>query len=162
NLLNSREMFPSPRSQPCKPAFDSFGLPGLVILAANNQQILRFTIRTYPLKPHIMERVYGIPVKRLGDRTWWYECTDHISSIGLLFGIHLEAVIDCCVCCDDRGSGGNNRASFRSYRDRFTAFYFSRLRFAEQLTVQSSDRSATTRPSCQPAHYTPHSLTRLI
>jgi hypothetical protein len=29
-----------------------------VILAANNQQILRFTIRTYPLKPHIMERVF--------------------------------------------------------------------------------------------------------
>src|SRR5450755_3851661 len=123
-------MFPSPRSQPCKSAFDSFGLAGLVILAANNQQILRFTIRAHSLKPRIMERVFGIPVKRLGDRTWWYECTDHISSIGLFSGIHLEAVIDWCVCCDDHGSGGNNRASFRSYRDRFTALYSFRLRFA--------------------------------
>src|ERR1035438_8171250 len=138
-------MLPSPINKPCKSVFDSSGLPGLVIRAANNQQILRFTIRTYPLKPHIMERVFGIPVKRLGDRTWWYECTDHISSIGLLFGIHLEAVIDWCVCCYDSGSGGNNRASFRSYPDRFTAFYFFRLRFAEQLTVQSSDRARKTR-----------------
>src|ERR1022692_1881295 len=138
-------MFPSPRSQPCKSAFDSVGLPGLVILAANNQQILRFTIRTYPLQPHIMERVFGIPVKRLGDRTWWYERTDHISSIGLLFGIHFDAVIDWCVCCDDHRSGRNNRASFRSYPDRFTAFYFFRFRFAEQSTVQSFDRVRKTR-----------------
>src|SRR5450759_458214 len=100
----------------------------------------------YPLKPHIMERIFSIPVKRSLNPTRRYERPDHVSSIGLLFGIYLAPVIDWCVRCDDHRTGRNDRACFRSYLYRLTAFDFLRLRSTKQSAVKAFDRA---RRTCQ-------------
>src|ERR1022692_357412 len=100
----------------------------------------------YPLKPHIMERVFSIPVKRPRNPTRRYEHADHVGSIGLLFGIYLAPIIDWCVRCDDHRTRRNDRASFRSYLYRLTTFDFFRLRSTKQSPVQAFNRA---RKTCQ-------------
>ena len=91
-----------------------------------------------------MERIFRIPVERLWNRTPRYERADHVSSIGLLFGIYFAPVIDGCVRRDDHCTRRNDRASFRSYPYRLTAFDILHLRSAKQPTVQAFDRARKT------------------
>src|ERR1700691_5089457 len=117
-----------------------------MVFATNNQEVLRFAVCPHPLKSHIVERVFHIPVQRLGRRTRRYERADHICSVSLLFGICLAQVIDWSVRCDDHSAGRNDRPSFSVYLYRLAAFDFFCLGFAEQSAVQSLDR---VRKTCQ-------------
>src|ERR1019366_5952763 len=130
-------MLPAPRGQSWETAFQFPGLPRPVVFASNNQQILRFTVCACPLKPHIVERVLGVPVEGLGRRTPGYERADHVGSISLLFGKYLAQVIDLCVRSDHRNPGRNDRVSFGMYLFRLAASDFFRLSSAKQSAVQA-------------------------
>src|ERR1022692_348137 len=85
-----------------------------------------------------------IPVQRLGDGISWHAHTNHICSIGSLFGMHLDPVIDRRIRCDHNGFGRDCDPVLSFYFRRLAPFNLFRLGFRVEPATCAFERSSQT------------------
>src|ERR1035437_5668026 len=91
-----------------------------------------------------MEWIFRIPVQRLGDGISWHAHTNHICSIGSLFGMHLDPVIDRRIRCDHNGYGRDCDPVLSFYFRRLAPFNLFRLGFRVEPATCAFERSSQT------------------
>ena len=105
------EALAHPRFEPCESRVGVAGLPGLVILAADDEDVDDVIVIAAELplagalQPHVVIRIVGVPVERVRDRARRNAGANRVGVIGRLFCVDRDQVVE------GRIGGDDNRAA---------------------------------------------------
>jgi len=113
DAVNIRKTITRPALERTKTLVGVVRLTGLVIFAANNQDVISLSAFAYSLYAQVVIRIGSVPIESTRNRPTRNACANHISLIGSLFGMYRYQIVDRCVGSNDNCAGSYNTPSCR-------------------------------------------------